>query len=68
MKGKVKWFHPIKGYGFIDTGKEDLFFHISEFEEYKKTKVRVGEELEFEIGKSKKGNKAVKIKKIKREE
>ena len=67
MKGKVKWFHPIKGYGFIQTEKEDLFFHISEFEDYKKMKVKIGEELEFEISKSEKGNKAIKIKKTKKE-
>lgn len=65
MKGKVKWYHQIKGYGFIETeeGKE-LFFHISELEGHKQAIVEIGEEVEFEIGESNKGDKAVKIKKI----
>ena len=64
LKGKVKWFNPIKGYGFIESEKGELFFHISEFEDYQKVEIDVGEELEFEIGKSDKGDKAIKIKKI----
>ncbi len=64
MKGIIKWFHPLKGFGFIDTDKGDLFFHISELEGYQNAQVSIGEEVEFEIGKSDKGDKAVKIKKI----
>ena len=33
--GKIKWFNPTKGYGFIenDTGGKDVFLHASALEE-----------------------------------
>ena len=32
LQGKVKWFNPIKGFGFIerDDKEKDVFIHISE--------------------------------------
>ena len=40
--GKVKWFNPTKGYGFIkpDDGGEDLLFIIHQFNEGYKIKRR----------------------------
>jgi len=31
MQGKIKQYHPDKGFGFISTVEGDLFFHISDF-------------------------------------
>ncbi len=65
IKGKVKFYNPIKGYGFIETKeKTDLFFHISEFKE---AKILIGDELEFEIEDVENKKKAVKINKVKKE-
>ena len=32
--GKIKWFNPAKGYGFIEngTGGKDVFLHVSALE------------------------------------
>jgi CspA family cold shock protein len=63
MKGRIKWFHQTKGYGFIETEDgEEIFFHISEFPELK---AKPNEEVEFETGPHKDGKKAIKIRRIK---
>jgi len=33
--GKIKWFNPTKGYGFIenDAGGKDIFLHVSALEQ-----------------------------------
>ena len=33
QEGKLKWYNPVKGFGFItpNTGGKDIFVHISEF-------------------------------------
>ena len=67
MKGKVKWFHQIKGYGFIETDDGDLFFHVSELEDYKPVQIDVGQEVEFDTEESKNGDKAVRVRKIQKE-
>ena len=63
MKGKIKRYHKTKGFGFIKTkDQKDIFFHISEFVD---AQVKVDEEVEFEVVKTNKGLKAIKVKKIK---
>ena len=49
--GKIKWFNPAKGYGFIENeGSKDVFLHVSALEEAGIDKLTEGEEIEFEIG------------------
>ena len=50
-KGKIKWFNPDKGYGFIenDEGGKDIFLHISALEQAGIDSLEEGQEVSFEI-------------------
>ena len=50
--GKIKWFNPTKGYGFIenDTGGKDVFLHVSALEQAGIDTLTEGEAVSFEIG------------------
>jgi CspA family cold shock protein len=49
--GKVKWFNPTKGFGFIepDDGGKDAFVHISAVERAGLDGLREGQKVEFEL-------------------
>lgn len=49
--GTVKWFNPVKGYGFIqpDDGDKDAFVHISAVEAAGLDGLREGQKVEFEL-------------------
>ena len=62
MKGKVKWFNPAKGYGFI--GREDgpdVFVHFSAIQSEGYKDLKEGEEVEFEIEQGAKGAQAARV-------
>jgi len=67
--GKIKWFNPAKGYGFIEngTGGKDVFLHVSALEKAGIDTLQEGEEIEFEIGENKGKENAINIKKIEHE-
>ena len=52
MQGKIKWFNPTRGYGFItpDEGDKDVFIHVSALEEANITELQEGETVQFELG------------------
>ncbi len=62
MKGKVKFFNNMKGFGFIkgEDGKE-YFFHHSDIK--KEASLREDDEVSFEVGKGDRGPKAVNVSK-----
>ena len=63
--GKIKWFNPTKGYGFIEQeGSKDVFLHVSALEETGIDTLKEGEEIEFEIGENKGKENAINIKKV----
>ncbi len=65
VKGKVKWFNPQKGYGFIqmDDGK-DIFVHHSEIQDNGFRTLDEDQRVEFEIRQNTKGEYAASVVKI----
>ncbi len=68
LQGKVKWFNPVKGFGFIerDDKEKDVFVHISAVKEAGIQKLYENDKLEFELSEDAKGKgpSAVNLKKI----
>ncbi len=49
--GTVKWFDPVKGYGFIkpDDGSKDAFVHISAVERAGLSGLREGQKVNYDL-------------------
>jgi len=65
-KGKIKWFNPTKGYGFIenDEGGKDIFLHISALEQSGINNLEEGDAVSFEISENRGKENAVNISKV----
>jgi cold shock CspA family protein len=57
VRGRVKWFSPIKGYGFVvlSDGSGDVFLHASALAGIGITTLQPGETLEFRVALGQRG-------------
>ncbi len=57
LQGKVKWFNPAKGFGFIEREdkEKDVFVHISAVKESGISKLYDNDKVEFELTQDEKG-------------
>jgi CspA family cold shock protein len=63
--GTVKFFNAQKGYGFISReGGSDVFVHYSNIDGSGYKSLEEGDQVEFEIGPGKKGDEALKVRKV----
>lgn len=62
QQGTVKWFDPVKGYGFItgDDGK-DAFVHQSNILMKGFRFLEIGQRVSYQIEPQEKGNKAINV-------
>ena len=65
-QGKIKWFDPKKGYGFItpDDGGKDAFLHISALETAGISQLEVGQRVTYELAEQRGKQSATEIQKI----
>ena len=69
MNGKIKWFNPTKGYGFIAVeGSKDVFLHVSALQKANISELQVDEQIEFDIGENNGKETAINVKKVTSEE
>ena len=66
LKGKVKWFNPSKGFGFIEREdkEKDAFVHASAVKAAGMRFLNEGDKIEFDLEDGPKGPSAVNLKKI----
>jgi len=65
MQGRIKWFDPRKGYGFIERDEaEDVFVHYSAINMEGFKTIEDGELVEFEVVETDRGPQAEKVTRV----
>ena len=64
--GKVKWFNPTKGFGFIERedNEKDVFVHVSALRKAGINGLDEGQAMTFEVEEGPKGPNAVNLQKV----
>ena len=64
LQGKVKWFNPTKGFGFIEREdkEKDVFVHTSAVKDAGMNGLEEGQEVTFDVEDGPKGPNATNIK------
>jgi CspA family cold shock protein len=62
-EGRIKWFSPVKGYGFIapDEGGADVFVHYTALIDGESRPLSKGDRVSFEMADGEKGPKALNV-------
>ena len=65
INGKVKWFNPTKGFGFIerDDKEKAVFVHVSALKSAGMDNLAEGQAITFEVEQGPKGSNAVNLQK-----
>jgi cold shock protein len=62
MQGKVKWFNPDKGYGFIETEEgKDVFVHFSAIQGDGFKTLEEGQAVKFDVVEGNRGAQAANV-------
>ncbi|CUH77384.1 cold-shock protein [Tropicibacter naphthalenivorans] len=63
VEGKVKWFDPVKGFGFVvaDTGGPDILLHANVLRNFGQSSVADGALIEIEVQRTERGVQATQV-------
>lgn len=59
--GSISWFDPVKYYGFVEIGEDSIFVHGSEIPKQISHLMIPGRNIEFDLGRRKKGLCAINV-------